>query len=60
MKTKQQIENTTITVSRRLATRLNLWKYELKCRTIDEVIDRILKIVPASELPNLDHTREKK
>ena len=44
------MENTTITISKRMAKRLNLWKYDLDCKTIEEVLDKILKIIPASEL----------
>lgn len=42
--------NTTITISIGLARKLRIWKAELGCKTIEEVIDRILKIVPASQL----------
>lgn len=59
MKKQIKEEQTTIQVSKSLAKRLNLWKYELHCKTIDSVIDRILKIIPASELDTLNHTREK-
>lgn len=47
------METTTIKVTKDLAKRLNLWKYKLDAASLDEVIDRILKIIPASELKNL-------
>ena len=46
--------NTTITISKKLATRLRIWKAKLGANTIEEVIDRILRIIPASELKNLN------
>ena len=39
-----------IQVSDELRIRLNIMKQKLECKTIEELIDRILKIVPASEL----------
>jgi hypothetical protein len=50
---KQNIQEeplTTITVKLSTRKKLNMWKYNLNCKNIDEVIDRILKIIPASEL----------
>lgn len=47
------MDNTTITISRKLARRLNLWKHSLGCSKIEEVLDRILKIIPASQLQSL-------
>ena len=49
-KTKDTI--TTITVKMSTRKRLNMWKYNLDCKTVDEVIDKILKIITASELAN--------
>jgi len=46
-------ELTSIKIKKSTVKRLNLWKYELDCSSIDEVIDRILKIVPASEINNI-------
>lgn len=60
MKKQTKEETTTITVKLSTRKRLNMWKYNLNCKTIDELIDRILKITPASELNSLDHSREKK
>ena len=48
------MEMTTIKVSKDMANRLNKWKYELGVKSIEDVIDRVLKVVPASELKNLD------
>ena len=45
-------DQTTITVKVSTRKRLNMWKYNLDCKNVDEVIDRILKIIPASELEN--------
>ena len=44
------MDKTTILVSKELARRLNRWKYDLGVKTIEDVIDHILKIIPASEL----------
>lgn len=41
---------TSIQVSKQLAKRLRMWKNQLDCKSIEEVIDKILKITPASEL----------
>lgn len=46
MKTK------TVKVSYDTWKKLMKWKIELEC-TIDEIIEKILKIVPASDLNNL-------
>lgn len=43
---------TTITISKKLAKRLNTWKYSLGVKSVEQVLDRILKIIPASELEN--------
>ena len=43
----------TIKLKRSTIKRLNLWKIELDCGSFEELIDRILKIVPASELKNI-------
>jgi hypothetical protein len=50
----KQIKEQTTTITVKLSTRkkLNMWKYNLDCKSIDELIDRILKIIPASELKN--------
>ena len=45
-----KMETTTITISKKLAKRLNIWKYDLGVKTIEDVLDHILKILPASEL----------
>lgn len=45
---KEQI--TTITVKLSTRKKLNMWKYNLDCNTVDELIEKILKIIPASEL----------
>ena len=45
-------QNTTISISKNLARRLHYWKIDLGAANIEEVIDRILKIVPATELNN--------
>ena len=42
--------DTTITVSKEMAQKLNRMKYELGCRTIEDLLERILKITSASEL----------
>ena len=52
METKKDIQ-TTITVKASTRRRLNMWKYDLGCKNVDEVIDRILKIVPASQMPQI-------
>jgi hypothetical protein len=43
---------TTITISKKLSARLNTWKYALGVKSVEQVLDRILKIIPASELEN--------
>ena len=45
-----KIQNTTITISKSLALKLNKWKYKLEVKTIEEVINKILLIVPADQL----------
>jgi len=47
------MEKTTIQIKKSTAIRLWAWKKQLDCKTIDEVIDRILKITPASEMKNI-------
>ena len=47
------MENTTITISKKLANRLRIWKVQLEAKTLEEVIDRILLITPASQLKEL-------
>lgn len=46
------LDNTTITISKNLARRLWMWKKNLDVNSLEEVIDKILKIVPATELNN--------
>ena len=53
------MEKTTIAIKKRTAIKLWAWKKQLDCKTIDEVIDRILKITPASELKNLKEANTK-
>jgi hypothetical protein len=43
-------ELTTIAIKKTTAIKLWHWKKELDCKTIDEVIDRILNIVPGDEI----------
>ena len=40
----------TIKVSKKTWRRLWKWRMELDCKSLDELIERILKIIPASEL----------
>ena len=51
------MENTTITITKKLARRLRIWKVNLDAQSIEEVIDRILKVVPASELKSLNKSK---
>ena len=51
------MENTTITITKQLARRLRIWKAKLGAKTIEEVMDRILKIIPASELKLLEKSQ---
>jgi len=51
------MEKTTIEISKRLAKRLRMWKIQLDAKSIEEVIDRILKIIPASKLKNLKEAK---
>lgn len=44
------MENSSIQVSQKLRIRLAKMKQDLGCKSVEEVLDRILKIVPASEL----------
>ena len=53
------METTTITITNNLARRLRIWKAQIGCKTIEEVLDRILKIIPASELKNLKEVNKK-
>ena len=53
------METTTITISNNLATRLRIWKAQLGCKTIEEVLDRILKVIPASELNSIKGGKQK-
>lgn len=39
-----------IQVSENMRIKLNIMKQQLGCKSIEELIERILKIVPASEL----------
>jgi len=43
-------EITTIQVSKELRRKLNIQKQQLNCKSIEELLNRILKIIPASEL----------
>ena len=43
-------EITTIQVSKELRRRLNIQKQQLDCKSIEELLDKILKIIPADEL----------
>ena len=43
----------TIKVSEKNWERLMKWRIEFGCKNIDEIIERILKIVPVSELKEL-------
>lgn len=51
---KKQIKapenETTMTVSKETRRKLNMWKYALDCKNIDELLEKIFKIIPASEL----------
>lgn len=40
----------TINIERKTWKKLMKWKYELGCKNMEELMDRILKIVPASKL----------
>lgn len=51
---------TTIQVSDELRVRLNIMKQKWGCKNLEEVIDRILKIVPASELKKEEKNEPKK
>jgi len=44
------MDKTSITVSKKNANRLNKMKYSLQCRTIDEVLDKILKLITKFKL----------
>lgn len=46
-------ELTTIQISKKLAMRIRIWKAKLGCKTLEEIIDHILKITPASEINKL-------
>ena len=43
-------EITTIQVSKELRRRLNIQKQQLDCKSIEELLDKILKIIPDDEL----------
>jgi glutamate synthase domain-containing protein 1 len=43
------MEKTTITISKEFANKLNQYKYKLKCKTIEELIERLLDIQIAKE-----------
>jgi len=45
-----KMDKTSITVSKKNANRLNKMKYSLQCRTIDEVLDKILKLITKFKL----------
>jgi len=51
------MENTTITISKELAKKLWIAKKDLDAKTLEEVIDRILKVIPASELKVLENKK---
>ena len=53
-------KKTTIAISNTLARRLRIWKAKLNAKNIEEVLDRILKIIPASELKCFDKLEEPK
>ena len=42
--------NTTISISEKNAKKLNKLKYELSCKTIDEVVSRIMNIIKQFKL----------
>ena len=44
---------TTIQVSDKLRVRLNIMKQKFGCKSLEEVVERILKIIPASELSKI-------
>lgn len=54
------MEKTTITISKNMARRLRLWKAQLDVKTIEDVFDKILCIVPASELQGLKSPNNQK
>ncbi len=43
---------TTITITKENATKLNKMKYSLDCSTINEVLDRIFKMITKFKLGN--------
>lgn len=43
-------EITTIQVSKEMRKKLNIQKQQLDCKSIEELLDKILKIVPADKL----------
>lgn len=43
MKKQIKEQKTTITINVSTRQKLNIWKYKLKCKTIDELIDLILE-----------------
>ena len=59
---EKEEDNTISTVKLKRSTirKLNIWKQELYCKSIEELIDRILRIVPASELQGLKSPNNQK
>ncbi len=51
------MENTTITISKELAQKLRLYKIKLDARTLEEVIERILTIIPANDLIKKENSK---
>lgn len=51
-------EFTTIRIKKSTAIKLNMWRYSLDVETVDDVIDKILRVIPASELPNLKESKK--
>ena len=49
---------TSIQVSDSLRIKLNIMKQKLGCKSLGEVVDRILKIVPASDLIKKEVSRK--
>jgi hypothetical protein len=45
---------TTMQISGKTRIRLNIMKQKLGCKSLEEVIERILRIVPASELNKME------
>lgn len=55
---EKQEEMKTIKVTKKLWRRLMLWKVDLDASSIEEVLDRILKITPASQLNKLKEVKK--